>query len=74
MTKQQIRKRRFLKSMGQKKQLIIIKTKRLMKFQDTIEPITYYTWKERFISLFSFKKAEFHNFSICKKTYPHLKV
>lgn len=56
MTRKQVRKRRTLRGFGQKKVLIIYKTKRLFKFIDCPMPLSYWNWIVRFKSLFSFKK------------------
>ncbi len=57
MTRHEIRRRRQLKSMGRDKKLIIMKTKRLIRYIDTPLPITYWNWVYRFKSLFTFKRC-----------------
>lgn len=50
------KKKRWYKSLGRNKILKITKIRRKVYFVDTPMPITYWSWKQRFFSLFCFKK------------------
>ena len=56
MTKKEIRKRRWLKSLGHKKVLKIEKVKINRRMVYFVPPINAYNWLERFKSLFNFEK------------------
>ena len=58
MTNKEIKKRRYLKSLGRKKMLIVEITKRRHHAIFFIPTIYYFEWRERLKSIFNFEKYE----------------
>jgi hypothetical protein len=64
MTRQFIRRRRWLKNPQSKK--VIIKTEKRHHFYFIVPPINFFKWWERLKSIFNFSKYEDTNFIIWK--------